>query len=119
MIQKVFKKEDKMKTTTPHLDSNTRNAMLKIYWQIFGSADVTNNEFGTWLVKGYIAQEIGKAVDWATMAATIAKELDKREGSQKSSASDFKPEPSDIPIHLHTKEVILYRSRALHLKVFP
>ena len=48
MIQEVFGKEGKMKTTSPHLDP-------RICWQIFGFADVTNNEFGTWLVKGYIA----------------------------------------------------------------
>jgi hypothetical protein len=53
MIQEVFGKEGKMKTTSPHLDSNSRRAMLRIYWQIFGSADVTNNEFRIWLVKGY------------------------------------------------------------------
>ena len=65
-------------TTSPHLDPGSRRAMLRIYWQIFGSTNGTNNEFGTWLVKGYIAQEMGEAVDWATAAAAIAKELDKR-----------------------------------------
>jgi hypothetical protein len=96
MIQEVFGKEGKMKTTSPHLDPNNRRAMLRIYWQIFGSADVTNNEFGTWLMKGFIAQEMGEAVDWTAAAAATAKELDRRVGSKKSSATDFKPGASDI-----------------------
>jgi hypothetical protein len=96
MIQEVFGKEGKMKTTSPHLDSNSRRAMLRIYWQIFGSADVTNNEFRIWLVKGYITQEMGEVVDWAAAAAATAKELDMRMGSQKSSAIDFKPGASEF-----------------------
>jgi hypothetical protein len=31
MIQEVFGKEGKMKTTSPHLDPNSRRAMLRIY----------------------------------------------------------------------------------------
>jgi hypothetical protein len=96
MIQEVFRKEGKMKTTSPHLDPNSRKAMLRIYWQIFGSADITNNEFGTWLVKGYITQEMGKAVDWAVAATATAKELDSRVGSQKSKATEFKPGASEL-----------------------
>jgi hypothetical protein len=96
MIQEVFGKEGKMKTTSPHLDPNNRRAMLRIYWQIFGSANVTNNEFGTWLVKGYIAQEMDEVVDWAAAAAATAKELDMWVGSQKSSATDFKPGASEL-----------------------
>jgi hypothetical protein len=96
MIHEVFGKEGKMKTTSPHLDPNSRRAMLRIYWQIFGSADVTNNEFGTWLMKDYIAQEIGEAVDWAAVAVATAKELDRQVGSQKTSATDFKPGASDF-----------------------
>ena len=47
-------------------------------------------------MKGYIAQEMGKAIDWAAVAATIAKELDRQDGSKKSSASDFKPRASEF-----------------------
>ena len=96
MIQEVFRKEGKMKTTSPHLDPNSRRAMLRICWQIFGTIDVTNNEFGTWLVKGYIAQEMGEAVDWAAVAVAIAMELDRRVGSQKCSARELKPGASEF-----------------------
>jgi hypothetical protein len=91
MIHEVFGKEGKMKTTSPHLDPNSKCALLRIYWQIFGSTDVTNNEFGTWLVKGYIAQEMGKAVDWAAVVAATTKKLDRWVGTQKTSGLDLKP----------------------------
>jgi hypothetical protein len=47
-------------------------------------------------VKGYIVQEMGEAVDWAAVAPATAKELDRRVGSQKSSATDFKPGASEF-----------------------
>ena len=81
MIHKVFEKEGNMKTTSPYLDPNNRTTMLRILWQIFGFADVTNNNFRTWLVKGYIAQEIGEAVDSSIVAAIIAKELNRQKDS--------------------------------------
>ena len=96
MIQEVFGKDGKMKTTSPHLDPSSRRAMLRIYWQIFGTADVTNNEFGTWLVKGYIAQEMGEDVDWAAAAAATAKELDRRVGYLKCSGIELKPGASEL-----------------------
>jgi hypothetical protein len=34
--------------------------------------EVTNNEFMTWVVKGYIAEVMGFEVDWATAAASTA-----------------------------------------------
>jgi hypothetical protein len=42
-------------------------------------------------VKGYIAQTMGKAIDWAATTTATAKELDRRVGSQKSNTTDFKP----------------------------
>jgi hypothetical protein len=91
MIHEVFGKEGKMKTISPHLDPNSKRALLRIYWQIFGFADVTNNEFGTWLVKGYIAQEMGEAVDWAATTAATAKDLDWRVGTQRTTGLELKP----------------------------
>jgi hypothetical protein len=47
-------------------------------------------------VKGYIAQEIGEAIDWAAVAAAIAKELDRQVGSQRTSTTDLKSEALDF-----------------------
>ena len=33
---------------------------------------MTNNEFMVWLVKGYIAKQMGLPVDWATAATSIS-----------------------------------------------
>ena len=97
-----------MKTTSSHLDSNSKRALLRIQWQIFGFADVTNKEFGTWLVKGYIAQEMGEAVDWAAVAAATAKELDRQVGTQRMSGLELKPGASGYNGGCpSTKEVLL------------
>ena len=42
-------------------------------------------------MKGYIAQEMGEAVDSAAATAAIAKELDRKVGGKKCSAPDLKP----------------------------
>jgi hypothetical protein len=46
--------------------------LLQLYSKIYGKIKVTNNEFMTWLVKGYIAEHMGYQVDWASAAASTS-----------------------------------------------
>jgi hypothetical protein len=56
------------------LHVNTKKALVKLYWKIYGSTIITNNEFMLWLVKGYIAQLKGNFMKWAMATLTTAKE---------------------------------------------
>jgi hypothetical protein len=49
----------KLKTTNPNVRQETKKVLEKLYWRIFEAVVVTNNDFGMWLVKGYIWQEMG------------------------------------------------------------
>ena len=48
--------------------------MISLYAKIYGTEDVTNNEFRVWVVKGFILECKGEMVDWATAAASTANE---------------------------------------------
>ncbi len=50
------------KTTNPYLHVDMKKILVKLYWQIYGSVVITNNEFMLWLVKGYIAELKGHHV---------------------------------------------------------
>jgi hypothetical protein len=52
----VWGKCTSFKTTSTTLNPKTRRDLLQLYSKIYGKIEVTNNEFMTWLVKGYIAE---------------------------------------------------------------
>ena len=60
------------------LKPEVRKELTQLYAKIYGKAEVTNNEFMAWLVKGYIAQLMGYDVDWASAAASTAQVLASR-----------------------------------------
>lgn len=70
---------------------------------IFGTTDVTNNKFGVWLVKEFIAQERGEEVDWAGVGVVTARELARGEialegrlGRVVASGSNFRGSDSKV-----------------------
>ncbi len=43
-------------------------------WQIYGTFFIANNDFASWVVRGFITQEKGVNVNWANTVAWIEKE---------------------------------------------
>ena len=75
-IEEIFGKGGKLRTTNPCLDRKALQDLYRLYWRIFGTSHVTNNDLASWIVtivNGYIAEEMDEAVDWATAAASTAK----------------------------------------------
>jgi hypothetical protein len=54
-----------LKTTSSHLHLTTKRKFVKLYWQVYGTTNVTNNKFYLWFVRDYIAQLKGKSMNWA------------------------------------------------------
>jgi hypothetical protein len=54
-IKEVFDRVSKFKITNTQLHANTRKKLLNLCSKIYGSSNVTNNEFMSWVVKEYIA----------------------------------------------------------------
>jgi hypothetical protein len=52
-----------------YLHTDTKKALVKFHWQIYGLAIITNNEFMMWLVKGYITKLKGHPLNWAIATA--------------------------------------------------
>ncbi len=53
---------------------------MKLYWQVYGTTNVSNNNFYLWFVKGYIAQMKGKSMNWAKVVVSTTKKKVKRKG---------------------------------------
>ncbi len=56
------------------LKSKNRAAIEEIYWKVFGTSNVTNNEIPTWIVHGFIAQGTCIDINWAKAIDSIPKE---------------------------------------------
>jgi hypothetical protein len=46
--------------------------MLELYAKNYGKNKVTKNEFMEWVVKEYIVEQMGRDVDWATVATSTS-----------------------------------------------
>jgi hypothetical protein len=86
-IEEIFGKEGKLETTNTFLDPKTSRDLYRLYWRIFGTLHVTNNDLAGWIVNGYIEQEMGEDVDWTTVAASTAKERLRRQVATESNMS--------------------------------
>jgi len=63
-ITKVFRlSSEGFKTTNLNFHPEMRKDLLKLYWKVYGTNQVTNNEFMIWFVKGYITQKKGEKVN--------------------------------------------------------
>ena len=100
-VEELFGKRTKLYTTYIVLNPHARKDLMNLYFKIYGSTFVTNNEFVGWLVKGYIANLKKRKVNWALAASTTAsKKADRAnmvllrllnsEGSDDGTASGLK-----------------------------
>jgi hypothetical protein len=67
-------KQPKYKYTNSTLHPNIRKKLVKLCWQIYGTLVITNNDFASWVVRGFITQEKGVNVNWATTITWTEKE---------------------------------------------
>ncbi len=73
-IREVFNKISKFKTTNTQFHANTTKKLLNLCSKIYGSSNVTNDEFMSWVVKGYIAEVKGFDITWVKVATSTTKE---------------------------------------------
>jgi uncharacterized FlaG/YvyC family protein len=62
-LQEVFKKVTKFRTTNNKLHLEMKKKLINLYVKIYGTPHVTNNEFMSWVVKGYIARVEGHNIN--------------------------------------------------------
>jgi hypothetical protein len=68
-------KQPKYKYTNSTLHPNIRKKKLvRLCWQIYGTFVITNNDFASWVVRGFIAQDKGVNVNWAIIVTWTKKE---------------------------------------------
>jgi hypothetical protein len=51
-----------------------RVAIEEIYWKVFGTSNVINNEIPAWIVCGFIAQGKGVDINWVKATESTTKE---------------------------------------------
>ena len=73
-LEEVWGKVSSYRTTNTKLHPDTRRELISLYGKIYETQDVTNNEFMLWIVKGFILECKGEAIDWATAATSTARE---------------------------------------------
>jgi hypothetical protein len=71
-IEEVWEKCTTYKTSNSALLPEMSKELVELYTRIYGKTEVTNNKFMPWVVKGYIAEQIGLKVDWASMASSTS-----------------------------------------------
>ena len=69
-IEEIWGKYVAYKTTNTTLKPETKKELLELYSKIYGKTEVTNKDLMTWVVKGYIAEQMKFEVDWASAAAS-------------------------------------------------
>ncbi len=65
---------------SPILKVEDRVAMEEIYWRVFGTNTITNNEIPTWIVRGFITHSKGHPINWAKTTKSTAKKKAHRDG---------------------------------------
>jgi len=79
-IDEVFGADcSSFKTINLYLHVDTKKALIKLHWQMYGSTAITNNEFMMWLVKGYITELKGHLENWAIAIASTTREKARRQ----------------------------------------
>jgi len=53
---------------------NAWKEIKTLYWNIYGTWHITNNELMVWFVKGWIVEWNGHPINWATIGIAIIKE---------------------------------------------
>jgi hypothetical protein len=61
-IVAIFGNVKKFKTTNPLLFLDARKEIETLYWKIYGTKHITNNELMVWFVKGWIIKRNGHPI---------------------------------------------------------
>jgi hypothetical protein len=69
----------KFKLKCLEFKSKDRATIEDIYWRVFGTSNVTNNEIPTWIVRRFIAQGKGVDINWANAIESTTK----KKGTQR------------------------------------
>ncbi len=69
----LFGGSKKFKINSPILKVEDRATMEDIYWRVFGTSIVTNNEILAWIVRGFITHSRGHPINWAKVVESITK----------------------------------------------
>lgn len=64
-LERVFKKVTKFRTTNKKLHPETKKELINLFAKNYGTPHVMNNEFMSWVVKGYIVEVKGHDINWA------------------------------------------------------
>jgi hypothetical protein len=51
----------------------TRTKLERLYWRIYETTHITNNELMAWLVRGWVVKHNGHQINWAKATASIIK----------------------------------------------
>jgi hypothetical protein len=71
-IEEIWGKCTGFRVTSTTLKPETWRELLDLYYKKYGKREVTNKEFMAWMVKGYIAEQMGHSVDWASAATATS-----------------------------------------------
>jgi hypothetical protein len=69
----LFGVSKNFKINSPILKVEDMATMEDIYWRVFGTSIVTNNEILVWIVHGFITHSRGHPINWAKVVESIAK----------------------------------------------
>jgi hypothetical protein len=68
----LFGHARQLRATNPKLDPEHLHALTKLYWQCYGTHDITNNEIQLWFVKWYVVGKKGEKLNWCAAAKRIS-----------------------------------------------
>ncbi len=54
---------NKFKTKSPYLKLQNEVIVEDIYWRVFGTRTIVNNEIPAWIIRGFIAQGKGYEIN--------------------------------------------------------
>jgi hypothetical protein len=77
----LFGGSRKFKLKCLKLKFEDKATIEEIYWKVFGTSSVTNNEIPTSIVHDFIAQGKGININWAKVAKSTTKEKEHRDGA--------------------------------------
>ncbi len=77
-ITKHFGNVDKFKITNPILPLEKKTKLERLYWRVYGTCHITNNDIMAWLVKGWITKCNGHKINWTKVTTCIAKKKARR-----------------------------------------
>jgi hypothetical protein len=59
----IFSNVRKFKIMNPLLTKEQTKQLKKLYWKIYGTGHITNNELYSWMIKGWIVKNKGNVIN--------------------------------------------------------